>query len=370
MVLLGELDRAKYDQARSEWGHTRAVSKKDECCGRTTIMRRAWALAAAVAALLLSFHFRDSSTPDPAPVECSEGATRATIRVLENEPGREIWAWPLDVFRRGVRPLQQALESIESGDDVYSLSEENACRLLDQAQVVLVGDDHASDLCRVAVQRLLRTMRDRRGPNCPIVLVLEAIPNRGEEYLIRTEADVQALMSSISDYWPYPVNAYSNLLECCMQERVIVLGGGVDEVRVPLPRTTPDAKRRPAGVAESSDNLVERFLDSNEVAAGAVASWLRESAKSGGLAIVLYGAAHLAGGAIQLKERIEPLGYRTLVLVPFLRAWEYALRRRFGHEVNNRWYRFELGIYRPSFVKDFDVLEDARGSHTNASKLK
>ena len=270
------------------------------------------------------------------------------IRLLENDPGRELLTWPLEPHQQGLAPLKKGLQVAKLGD-LCPLPAGAAISVLQESQVLLVADDHAADECRLAVSRLLERLRSN-GRRRDIALVLEALPARKTEYI--PSSTMQVLMTG----WPYPVRAYSDLMDTAGALGVAVLGGGApaDWIEV-LPPSAPDQSRRPLAQAPSAHAIVERFWRANDVAASVASKWLGERAAGEAVVVVFYGAAHLSGGPQFISERLASEGLRSSILVPYLKSWELALRQRFGMAVNDSWYQLNA-MYRPNLIRDVDIV--------------
>ena len=60
-------------------------------------------------------------------------------------------------------------------------------------------------------------------------------------------------------------------------------------------------------------------------------------------------------GAGHIKEQLDKAGLKTVVLVPFLPAWEIALRKRFGNRAEKGWYEVLPDVLRAPFVTDDEI---------------
>jgi len=256
----------------------------------------------------------------------------------------------------GLDPLRDGLAAVRAGK-VKALDAAVARARVAAAQVVLVGDLHHLDPCRVAFARAVETLSDPEALRAGrVAMAFEAVPAVWEERLADAREEGADLPGFLEACWPWPVKEYAALLRREKLAAVPALAAGGQPGPVPA-AGTEDAERRPVwgAVTDVMDwKYGTSFYGRNQWAVHRVTQWL----KPGRRAFVLYGAAHhLERGqeAANLKQALEKAGCTVVVLFPLLPEWEIALRRRDGAKASGRWYEVLPGVFRAPLVTDDEI---------------
>lgn len=342
---------------------TQAVERR----ARDRVQFRMRVLAVAAALFLVACGEQGAPAPSGKEVAAALAGRRC---VLEDDVS---FGW----IRAGLEPLKRGRAAIESGaPEVRPLTDPETRRRLRQAEVVLVADLHDLDLLRDALHRLLRTHVDREDLAAGrIAFGFEAVsPERQEDLRQAVRAhDRDALRAVLAGCWPWPVDAYLDVLLDPALAGLVLFGlGSARDGRHPCSGVS-DAERRPGvllpfpgtSTSESGFGQPARYdlggdsewLDvkygltfhrKNRLASSVAAEWVR-GGNGFRRMFVLYGAAHLLEDAPTgdgIGDLLVRAGVRVVVVVPFLPSWERALYRRFGAAARDRTYEVLPGVLR------------------------
>ena len=210
--------------------------------------------------------------------------------------------------------IKRAIEELRGGQQgIARVATRDAVQECKSADVVLVADMHADDLCRVVFARLMGLLRPGRGD--AVAVVFEALSSEQQAAIdgaLRTNS-ADGLVDLVRSRWPYPVRMYERVFLKALAYRCHIIGAGppLHGLKVPyMPDpSTPDHVRMPVRAPKPAQvKLNDLYSLSDSVAAEQIDAYLKGGRGVGHVrrrALVLYGGGHLSGfeGSIRADRK-------------------------------------------------------------------
>lgn len=208
---------------------------------------------------------------------------------------------------------------------------DTAASALRSAQVIVIADQHALPLCRVALGALvarLASAEDLAGGR--VAVVLESVPQEMQPALDAISlrcGDQLALQyrELLRKTWPWPVEDLAVLLGSLRSKGVRLLAAGGSPLASAETPGTPDRARVP-GVSRALDSRdFEARIGSVTLRVADVAKrWVSGQAGEPRTAYVLVGGAHIVPKRGGVAQALQHSGLRTAVVVPCSAEWYLA----------------------------------------------
>lgn len=277
--------------------------------------------------------------------QSSDSELMAALRSMNH---RRRWSRKLEPYRDVVTELRGG----KSG--ARRIGQDDMRSHLADADVVLCADFHDQDVHRLTFRRVVSLL----APWCdgPVLIAIEAVPSdrqRDLEAALRS-GQPAAVRAVLRKEWPYPVEAYVDMLLSFHARGWLIRGMGKSKATrrmMPSP-ATPDQLRRPL---PTSDPVTPIEVTDARVA-GLVSRWLKDY--RGAHAFVLFGAAHILGSLESqgLRREIERRGHGTLVVMPVLSELELAVHEILGPGQWHDWIWLAPGVFRAGVLRDHEWI--------------
>lgn len=316
--------------------------------------------------LLIPMVTLSACTLSPARQESKIDFDSLTISVSNLEPILDSSYTAEPYLTSGIQPYRRGLRRIR--EDHASVLEVSRGVVYDKvlaADVVIIADVHQYEVIQIALLRAIEmfTTEEQRMTG-RFSVGLEAIPIHAEAEVarLRSSNDSTSLQRLLSSCWSWPIQHYMDVLLHPKQQNVHVLCLGQRQSGDLRVRNTPFRKEvpvPPSPVPSLWDaKYGTRFYQQDIQATQRISDWIRAS-RPHGKVFVLFGAAHVLDNDadIRIAGRLRKIGLRVVVLVPFMREWELALRQRFGTSSINMWYEVLPDVFRSPLVTEAELSD-------------
>lgn len=234
--------------------------------------------------------------------------------------------------RHLIAPFLAGLDEIVGGR-ARLLSEEQALRVLADAQVVLLADSHFNDGLRKTQTLLvesLESMSTERGR-----LLLEALPLGS---VLQDPIDQSMARRALRESWAFPVEPLVELIHSLAPVLSEVRGVGKRPDESILPKgAVPDRERRPRGIMP--EEWRAQFWKQSPPA---VLEEVQQAHERGRI-YVIFGTFHMLGPN-EIMPTLQRAGIAAKLVVAYLPEWSLALAQRDGPKACASWYEVLPGV--------------------------
>lgn len=317
--------------------------------------------AIAVVVLLLSFGGCGESTGPGkcSGVELSSRHDKLECEHLQSEQGS------LERYESVLSAFREQLQDVRTGRvAVQPVSRTGALARLQRSRVILVGDLHDTNLCRIGFLRLLEDLDGQPSDEWERTeLGLEAFPISWQplvDGLLREDAELRGVgFRELLPYaWNWPVEELASIVERRRSRcnGVLALGG---TWLCRHPRTgTPDRLRAPSpGPRISAREWALLYERTSEQAAWTIRTWLDVSPKR--RVVVLFGVSHVVDPQHGIPAYLEAQGTKSVSIVLPYHPDLADVLAPCGEGDERTWHALPGDVLYPPYVTRADIVKEA-----------